>query len=74
MNQTGLDQEALAPMMMALLKERFKLTYHTEQRDLPAYALQAVKPKMKKAILGAAGARIQVRFQERRRRRRARKP
>ncbi len=49
MNQTGLDQEALAPMMMALLKERFKLTYHTEQRDLPAYALQAVKPKMKKA-------------------------
>jgi uncharacterized protein (TIGR03435 family) len=47
--QNGLDQEVLAPMMLALLKERFKLTYHTEQRDLPAYALLAVKPKMKKA-------------------------
>jgi uncharacterized protein (TIGR03435 family) len=47
--QSGLDQETLAPMMLALLKDRLKLTYHTEQRDLPAYALLSVKPKMKKA-------------------------
>ena len=47
--QNGLDQEALAPLMLALLKDRFKLTYHTEQREVTAYTLVALKPKMKKA-------------------------
>jgi uncharacterized protein (TIGR03435 family) len=45
----GIDQDALAPMMLSLLKDRFKLSYHTEERELPAYTLVAVKPKLKKA-------------------------
>jgi len=45
----GIDPETLAPMMLALLKERFKLTYHTEEKDLTAYSLVAAKPKMTKA-------------------------
>ena len=44
-----IDPETLAPMMLALLKERFKLSFHTEERELPAYTLVATKPKMKKA-------------------------
>jgi len=44
-----IDQELLAPMMRALLADRFKMTYHTEERTLTAYSLVAVKPKMKKA-------------------------
>ncbi|MEP7353233.1 MAG: TIGR03435 family protein [Acidobacteriota bacterium] len=47
--QPALDADTLAPMMLALLKDRFKLTLHTEQRELPAYDLAAGKPKMKKA-------------------------
>jgi uncharacterized protein (TIGR03435 family) len=45
----GVDREALAPMLRALLVDRFKMTYHTEERQLPAYSLVAAKPKMKKA-------------------------
>jgi uncharacterized protein (TIGR03435 family) len=45
----SLPQDALAPMIRALLVERFKMTYHTEQKPLSAYTLVAVKPKMKKA-------------------------
>ena len=44
-----IDPEVLGPMMLALLKDRFKLSYHTEERELPAYTLVAAKPKMKKA-------------------------
>jgi uncharacterized protein (TIGR03435 family) len=47
--QTVLDPETLAPMILALLKDRFKLSYHTEERELQAYTLVAAKPKMKKA-------------------------
>jgi uncharacterized protein (TIGR03435 family) len=47
--QAVIDPETLAPMMLALLKDRFKLAYHTEERDLPVYTLVAVRPKMKKA-------------------------
>jgi uncharacterized protein (TIGR03435 family) len=36
-------------MVLALLKERFKLSYHTEERELPASTLVAAKPKLKKA-------------------------
>lgn len=44
-----IDPDTLAPMLLALLKERFKLSYHTEERELPAYTLVAAKPKLKKA-------------------------
>ncbi len=43
------DSEAAWTMMQALLKERFKLTMHQEDRTLTAWKLIAVKPKMKKA-------------------------
>jgi uncharacterized protein (TIGR03435 family) len=44
-----MDPETIAPMMLALLADRFKMTYHTEARLLPAYSLVAVKPKIKTA-------------------------
>jgi uncharacterized protein (TIGR03435 family) len=44
-----MDTDALAPMILALLKDRFKMTYHTEDRPVTAYALVSGKPKMKKA-------------------------
>lgn len=43
------DMDAVAPMMLALLKDRFKLTYHTEDKQVSAYRLVAGKVKMKKA-------------------------
>ena len=43
------DQETLGVLVLSLLKERFGLKYHTEERPLPAYSLVAVKPKLKKA-------------------------
>ena len=46
---TNMDMDAVAPMMLALLKDRFKLAYHTEDRPVSAYALVAAKPKLKKA-------------------------
>jgi uncharacterized protein (TIGR03435 family) len=44
-----LDNEAMAPMIKALLVDRFKMTFHTEERPVSAYSLVAAKPKMKKA-------------------------
>lgn len=44
-----LDQDALAPMIRALLVDRFKMTYHKEERPVTAYVLAAGKPKLKKA-------------------------
>jgi uncharacterized protein (TIGR03435 family) len=46
---TQVDNDALAPLMLNLLKDRFKMTYHTENREITAYALSAAKPKLKKA-------------------------
>jgi uncharacterized protein (TIGR03435 family) len=46
---TNLDAETTSPLLMALLKQRFGLKYHTEERALPAYTLVSVKPRMKKA-------------------------
>ncbi|HVY91289.1 MAG TPA: TIGR03435 family protein, partial [Bryobacteraceae bacterium] len=43
------DSDAAWTMMQALLKERFKLAMHQEDRVLTAWTLVAVKPKMKKA-------------------------
>jgi uncharacterized protein (TIGR03435 family) len=41
--------DALPAMMLALLKDRFKLTYHKEDRQVSAYTLVAAKPKLHKA-------------------------
>jgi uncharacterized protein (TIGR03435 family) len=38
----------LQPLMRALLEQRFGLKTHAEEREVPAYSLVAVKPKMKK--------------------------
>jgi len=46
---TNPDPETMAPLILSLLKDRFGLKYHTEERPLPAYSLVAGKPKMKKA-------------------------
>jgi uncharacterized protein (TIGR03435 family) len=40
-------------MIRALLVDRFKLKYHTEEKQVSAYALVAGKPKMKKADLAS---------------------
>jgi uncharacterized protein (TIGR03435 family) len=39
----------LAVPMLALLRDRFRLAYHTEQRPGPAYVIEAAKPKMRTA-------------------------
>ena len=44
-----MDQGHLAPLLRSLLADRFKMTYHTEERPVNAYSLVAAKPKMKKA-------------------------
>jgi uncharacterized protein (TIGR03435 family) len=44
-----MDNDAIAPLILSLLKDRFKMTYHTEDRPLAAYSLVSGKPKMKKA-------------------------
>jgi uncharacterized protein (TIGR03435 family) len=43
------EMEALAPLLLKLLEDRFKLKYHREDRPVTAYTLVAAKPKMKKA-------------------------
>jgi uncharacterized protein (TIGR03435 family) len=43
------NPDILAPMLRALLVERFGLASHTEQRPVSAYSLVAAKPKLKKA-------------------------
>ncbi|HVW10353.1 MAG TPA: TIGR03435 family protein [Bryobacteraceae bacterium] len=43
------DSDAAWTMMRSLLKDRFKLAMHQEDRVLTAWKLVAVKPKMKKA-------------------------
>lgn len=45
----AMDADAAAPMLLALLVDRFKLTYHTESRPVSAYTLVSTKPKMSKA-------------------------
>ena len=45
----ALDMESMAPLLRALLVDRFKMKYHTEERPESAYTLVSVKPKMKKA-------------------------
>ena len=45
----GMASDTMPPMLRALLVDRFKMTYHTEDRPVSAYSLVAAKPKMKKA-------------------------
>ncbi len=45
----ALDADAMRPMMLALLVDRFKMAYHTEERPMTMYSLESVKPKMKNA-------------------------
>jgi uncharacterized protein (TIGR03435 family) len=44
-----MDMETMAPMIRALLVDRCKMAYHTEDRPVTASSLVAAKPKMKKA-------------------------
>ena len=44
-----LDMDSVAPMLRALLADRFKLKSHTEQRPVSTYNLVAAKPRMTKA-------------------------
>ena len=43
------DMEAVVPALRALLADRFKMTWHTEDQQVTAYSLVPAKPKMKKA-------------------------
>jgi uncharacterized protein (TIGR03435 family) len=43
------DFEVLGPMLISLLKDRFKLAYHTEDRPMTTYSLVQANPKLKKA-------------------------
>jgi uncharacterized protein (TIGR03435 family) len=45
----SMDPDSMAPMMRALLVERFKMKFHTEEREVSAYSLAAPKSKLKKA-------------------------
>ena len=44
-----IDIDTLWTMLQGLLKDRFKLAAHNEERPVSAYSLVAVKPKLKKA-------------------------
>jgi uncharacterized protein (TIGR03435 family) len=44
-----LTMQTLAPMIRSLLADRFKMTWHTEERPVTTYTLVAIKPKMKRA-------------------------
>jgi uncharacterized protein (TIGR03435 family) len=44
-----LNMESQVVMVRALLADRFKMKYHTEDRQMSAYSLVSVKPKMTKA-------------------------
>jgi len=48
-NGAGMPIQELAPALQALLIERFKMKVHYEDRSVDAYALVAVKPKLKAA-------------------------
>jgi uncharacterized protein (TIGR03435 family) len=48
-NTAPFDRTTLGAPLQALLRDRFKLTWHTEQRPGTSYILRAVKPRMQKA-------------------------
>ena len=46
---TGADPDLIAPLIRSLLRDRFGLVWHTEERTGTAYSLAAAKAKLKKA-------------------------
>ncbi len=48
-SEDNVDFDMIWPLVQKLIKDRFKLEAHTEERPITAYNLVAVKPKMKKA-------------------------
>ena len=48
-NAASINIDALRPMLQSLIKERFRLVVHTEDKPMDAYTLVANKPKLKKA-------------------------
>lgn len=46
---TGMDPEFIMPLLRSLLKDRFGMVWHTEERSSTAYSLVTAKPKIKKA-------------------------
>lgn len=44
-----IDLNTLAPMIRSLLVDRFRMSWHEEERQVTAYSLVATKPKMKKS-------------------------
>lgn len=45
----NMDIDAIATPLLKLIADRFQMKYHTEERQVTAYALTEGKPKMKKA-------------------------
>lgn len=54
--------EQRKPLMQALLKDRFKLEFHNETKDLPMYSLVVAKSgsKLKEAPAGGQGPQIRM--------------
>lgn len=48
-NQAQLDEDFVRVMLRSLLVEKFQITYHMEDRPMPAFTLMADNPKMTKA-------------------------
>ncbi len=48
-NCPGMDTDVLRVLLRDLLKDRFKLAYHMEDRQVMAWVLLAQKPKLQKA-------------------------
>ena len=55
--RTQVDFDTVLVMLKALLAERFKLATHVEDREMNAYSLVAVKPKMKQVSRTRTAAR-----------------
>jgi uncharacterized protein (TIGR03435 family) len=47
--ENAADMDTVRPLLRALLIDRFKITFHNEERPVPAYTLTATKPKLKPA-------------------------
>lgn len=45
----GVDLDSMRSMLRSLLEDRFGLVMHIEKREVPGYALEAAKPKLRPA-------------------------
>lgn len=48
-NQAQLDEDLIRMMLRSLIEEKFQITWHMEDRPMPAYTIVADEPKMAKA-------------------------